>query len=91
MFFMAWRETPGAFFGVFVALKAVSDVGSILPQWNPREPPRWLVKATSLFPKQKGESFEDYWRRTRKVDDAQAANDEERLGARTSSTMKWNA
>ncbi len=80
MFYMAWRDTPGAFFGVFVWLKALTDVGSMLPQWNPREPPRWLVKAMSVFPKQKGETFEEYWRRTDKQADQQRARDEERVG-----------
>jgi hypothetical protein len=31
----------------------------------------------SLFPKQKGESFEDYWRRTKKEEEARAAQDEQ--------------
>lgn len=80
MFFMAWRDEPGAFFGVFVSLKALSDIGSMLPQWNPREPPRWVVKATSWIPKQKGETFEEFWRKAQKKEEAQAANDEKRVG-----------
>jgi Family of unknown function (DUF6498) len=81
MFYMAWRDTPGAFFGVFIWLKALTDIGSILPQWNPRDPPRWLVKTMGVFPKQKGETFEEYWRRTEKQTEKQAAKDEERVGA----------
>jgi hypothetical protein len=76
MLFLAWRGTPGAFFSVFVWLKFFSDIGSQLPQWNPREPPRWLVRFMALFPKQKGETFEEYWRRTRVEEEAQAENDE---------------
>jgi hypothetical protein len=79
MAFMAWRETPGAFFGVFVALKALTDFGSFLPQWNPREPPRWLVKVMQAVPSKKGETFEEYWRRTRAAEEAQAARDEQRV------------
>jgi hypothetical protein len=78
MGFMAWRDTPGAFFGVFVGLKALTDIGSFLPQWNPREPPRWLTRLMGALPNQKGETFEEYWRRTRAAEDAQAARDEER-------------
>jgi hypothetical protein len=76
MLFLAWRGTPGAFFSVFVWLKFFSDIGSQLPQGNPREPPRWLVRFMALFPKQKGETFEEYWRRTRVEEEAQAENDE---------------
>lgn len=76
MALFALRGTPGAFFTVFVWLKFFSDIGSQLPQWNPREPPRWLVSLMGLFPKQKGETFEEYWRRTRAAEDALAAQDE---------------
>jgi hypothetical protein len=76
MMLFALRGTPGAFFTVFVWLKFFSDIGSQLPQWNPHDPPRWLVRVMSLFPKQKGESFEEYWRRTRAAEDALAAEDE---------------
>jgi hypothetical protein len=79
MFFMAWRDTPGAFFGVFVWLKALSDVGSMLPQWDPKEPPQWLVKSMRVLPKQKGETFEEYWRRTEKHSARQTADDERRV------------
>jgi hypothetical protein len=77
MVFFAWRDTPGAFFSVFVWLKTLADIGTMLPQWNPREPPRWLARVMNRIGNQKGERFEDYWRRTRKEEDAQAASDEQ--------------
>ncbi len=77
MAFFAWRGSPDAFFGVFVWLKTLFDIGGIVPQFSPREPPRWLVKAMSVFPKQKGETFEAYWRRTHAEEQAQAARDEQ--------------
>jgi hypothetical protein len=61
---------------VFVWLKFMSDIGSLLPQWNPQAPPRWLVSVMKLFPKQRGETFEEYWRRTRAQELLQAADDE---------------
>jgi hypothetical protein len=79
MAFFAWRGTPDAFFAVFVWLKALFDIGSFVPQWNPREPPRLLVKAMSVLPKQKGETFEEYWRRTHAEEQAQRARDEQRV------------
>jgi hypothetical protein len=49
----------------------------MLPQWEPKsEPPRWLASAMSVFPARKGETFEEYWRRTEKDTDARAATDE---------------
>ena len=77
MLLFAYRGTPGAFFSIFVWLKLLSDIGSMLPQYDPREPPRLLVALMNLFPKQKGESFEDYWRRTKKEEEARAAQDEQ--------------
>jgi Family of unknown function (DUF6498) len=76
MVFFAWRQTPAAFFSVFVWLKALADIGTVLPQRNPREPPRWLSRVMNRVGSQTGERFEDYWRRTRAQEDAQAASDE---------------
>ena len=75
--FSFWRNTPGAFFTFFVWLKFFSDIGSLLPQWNPQEPPRWLVRLLKRFPKQRGESFEEHWRRTRAQELQQSAQDEQ--------------
>ena len=81
MVLFAVRGTPGAFFTVFVWLKFFSDIGSQLPQWNPHEPPRWLVGVMNLFPKQKGQTFEEHWRRTRSAEDARAMEDEQEARA----------
>lgn len=77
MVFLAARGTPGAFFSVFAGLKLLADIGSIVPQYKPHEPPRLLVWLTDLFPKQNGESFTDYWRRTRVEAQAQDTRDEQ--------------
>jgi hypothetical protein len=76
MMFAFTRNTPGAFFTVFVWLKFFSDIGSLLPQWNPQEPPRLLVWMLKRVPKQRGETFEEYWRRTRAQEALQVAEDE---------------
>lgn len=77
MAFFAWRGTPGAFFSVFIGLKFMADLASMLPQYNPQEPPRWLVAVMNLLPlRKKGESFEAYWRRKRAQEDVEAAQDE---------------
>lgn len=74
--FMMASDAPDSFFTVFVWLKAFSDIGNLLPRFDSREPPRALVKVMNLFPKQNGESFEDYWRRTRRQEEEGAARDE---------------
>ena len=78
MAFFAWRGTAEAFFSVFVTLKTLFDLGGIIPQWNPREAPQWLIKTMGVFPRQKGETFEEYWRRTHAEEEAQARRDEQR-------------
>ncbi len=77
MVFFAMRGTPWAFFSVFVVLKALADLGSRLPEPNRDEPPRWLAAVMNLFPRQKGETFEAYWRRTRAAEIKQEHEDEE--------------
>ena len=44
MFLFMWMEQPWWFFSIFLGLKALMDIGSLVPQWKPKEPPAWLVK-----------------------------------------------
>ena len=66
------------------------DIGSLVPQWNPKEPPMWLVKTMNRIgpdpakarPKglaagTRNESFSDYWHRTQREDTQRFARDEE--------------
>ena len=73
---MAFSDSKESFFSVFIWLKALSDVGTMLPTYDPREAPGWLVRIMSVFPQQKGETFEQYWTRTRKKEEEQAALDD---------------
>lgn len=75
--FMAFNSAPDAFFKVFVWLKAASDVGNMLPSAETKDPPRILVWLLSFFPKQNGETFEEYWRRTHRAAGENAALDEQ--------------
>jgi len=79
--FMAF-DRPAWFFTLFLVPKAMMDLGSLLPQWEPKEPPAVLVRAMNRVPTRKGkgrhdESFTDYWRRTRREEMEQQARDEE--------------
>lgn len=77
MVFFAARGTPGAFFSVFVALKFVADLGTLMPRYQPGdEPPRLLVWLTSVVPARDGESFTQYWKRTHAAERAHFASDE---------------
>lgn len=78
MFLAATRDRPDTIFSVFVVLKAVSEIGSLVPQWKPREAPAPLVRLMNRIPAKRGqESFEDYWRRTTREEEAKHARDEE--------------
>jgi len=90
MFLFMWMEQPSWFFSIFVALKAMLDIGSLVPQWNPKEPPAWLVntmnrlgpdparaKRGGLAAARRDESFSDYWHRTQREDTQRFARDEE--------------
>ena len=75
--FMAFNSAPDAFFKVFVWLKAAADVGNMLPTIEPRNPPRVLVWLMKFLPKQNGETFEEYWRRTHRTAEENAQLDEQ--------------
>ncbi|ULE32677.1 DUF6498-containing protein [Mycobacterium sp. IDR2000157661] len=62
MFGVAVTGAPSALFGVFVALKTLYAVGSMLPQYDPVTAPRWLSGLMNRLPNaHPGERFEDYW------------------------------
>jgi hypothetical protein len=62
------KKDATAFFNVFLVLKFLTDIGSELPQWDPREAPaplRWIAqRAEQAEPG--GEDFDAYWKRIRK-------------------------
>lgn len=87
LFLFFWMGQPWWFFSVFVTLKAMIDVGTLLPQWNPRKPPEWLSRTMNRIPKAasaggpKDETFEQYWARTDREEARKQARDEEVVGA----------
>lgn len=57
---------PTALFGVFVVLKTLYAVGTVLPQYDPTTAPRWLSNVMNRLPNvHPGERFEDYWAKDR--------------------------
>jgi hypothetical protein len=64
MFGAMFFHAPSALFAVFAALKTLVDLGSALPQPEPKlEPPSWLLFLDKK-PKKDGETFSENWRRT---------------------------
>ena len=60
------------FFGVFIFLKTMLNVSLVVPQYQPRTPPRWLSSLMDRVPsaKHKGTNFAEFWKQT---DDQEAA------------------
>lgn len=59
---IAATDAPGALFTVFVVLKSLAALSSVLPQWEPATPPRRLSNLMNRLPNvHPGERFEDYW------------------------------
>lgn len=76
MALLAWWGEPRSFFGIFVVLKLLADLGGVLPQIQPTsEPPRWITWAVARFGKP-GE-FEQYWRDTHVQEKREAEEDEQ--------------
>ncbi|MGH8046801.1 MAG: DUF6498-containing protein, partial [Chthoniobacterales bacterium] len=68
MLAVAMTNATRAFFGVFVGFKTLNDLATVLPQWNPEEPPRWLCKVMDKVPNAAGkahanETFAEFWKR----------------------------
>ena len=88
MWFFAVRGTTDAFFGVFLALKVLVDLGSLMPRVETASaaPPRWLAAVMKRLPSQNGETFEQYWARTHAAEAATASDDERPRSSRDART-----
>ncbi len=51
------------FFAVFVTLKTLADLSTLLPQYDPAVPPRWLCALMDKVPNNTGQgrSFAEFW------------------------------
>lgn len=59
---VALTGAPSALFGVFIVLKTLYAIGSVLPQREPATAPRWLSGVMNRLPNlHPGQRFEDYW------------------------------
>jgi len=61
---MIW-EAPAALFGLFVGLKTLNDLGSVLPERAPSlDPPRWLAWLDRVGTNKKGDTFAAHYRKS---------------------------
>lgn len=87
----AWLHRPGAFFAFFVGCKLLADATALLPRVDPGtpdRPPRWLAAIMRHVPRQNGETFEEYWRRTHRSGD-RGPGTGGRRGATAPPRPKW--
>lgn len=78
MFIAAFFHASRGFVALFVALKLLTDLSSVIPQWNPETPPAGLVRFLDQFRGAGQESFGDYWRQQRNREEKEE-RDEERV------------
>jgi hypothetical protein len=79
-FLSAGSDSPMGILSVFIVLKTVVDIGTLLPQYDPAEAPRWMARIANRFPKKKGEEpFEEFWRKQHQSEQAKKQSDEEVL------------
>jgi hypothetical protein len=83
MLAVAMTNATKAFFGVFVVFKTLNDLATVLPQWNPEEPPRWLCRLMDKVPNAPGkahkdETFAEFWKRD-KADEIERRRKNEQL------------
>jgi hypothetical protein len=66
-----------AFFGLFVALKSLYALSTVLPRWQPVTPPAWLTGVMNRVPRVRGgRRFEDAWAKDREDEDERRAGNE---------------
>jgi hypothetical protein len=67
------------FFGVFIVLKTLLNVSLVVPQYQPKTPPRWLSSLMDRVPgkKMKDANFAEFWKRTDEEEAARVARNEQ--------------
>lgn len=80
MFATAFLDHGRGFFGVFIGVKTLMDVGVMWPQRERRTgPPAWLCAIMDKIkdPKYKGTTFSEYWKDEREDEEERQARHEE--------------
>jgi hypothetical protein len=78
MFLVQFTHSPRAMFGLFVGLKTLMDLSSLVPQYQPKEPPAWLARTMDKVKSpQHPESFATYWKKGDEDEKKRQARNEE--------------
>ncbi|MCT7659850.1 DUF6498-containing protein [Mycobacterium deserti] len=83
LFLAAITGAPNALFGLFIVLKTLYALSTVLPQWEPAHPPQWLSRLMNRMPNvHPGERFEDFWTKDRAAEARRRERNEEPWTAR---------
>ncbi len=75
---IAFTNAPGALFGVFVVLKTLASLSTVIPQYEPTAPPEWLSRIMNRVPNvHPGQRFEDFWAKDRSDETERRKRNEE--------------
>jgi hypothetical protein len=77
MALLAWWGEPRAFFGIFVVLKLLADIGGVLPQIRPTSERRAGSPGRSRVSASRASSRVEYWRESHARDRKEAEEDEQ--------------
>ena len=65
------------FFGVFIFLKTMLNLGIVLPQYNPKTPPTWLSNLMDrIKPSKEDGTFAEFWQKTDDDEESRSARNE---------------
>jgi hypothetical protein len=75
----AWTDSTRGFFVVFIILKTLNDLNSVVPQYDPEEAPRWLCRIMDKVPNAAGkkQTFAEFWREGKAGERARLAKNEQ--------------
>jgi hypothetical protein len=75
---IAITGAPDAFFGTFVVLKSLAALSWVVPQWEPKQAPKWLSSVMNRVPNvHPGSTFEEFWAKDRADETTRRARNEQ--------------
>lgn len=74
-----WMDSARGFFLVFVILKTMNDLNSVVPQYDPEEAPKWLCRIMDKVPNATGkkQTFAEFWKEGKVGERARVAKNEQ--------------
>jgi hypothetical protein len=74
-----YMDSARGFFLVFVILKTMNDLNSVVPQYDPEEAPKWLCRLMDKVPNVTGQkqTFAQFWKEGKVGERARVAKNEQ--------------